>query len=59
MEFHANLHARIDRCVDCGDVIPDFDRVTESRCKHCTTKMKHGVVDINTCFQGSVIALED
>ena len=59
MEFHANLHARIEHCSDCGDVLTDNDRTINGRCRHCTVKRKHGVVDINTCFQGSVITLED
>ena len=59
MEFHANLHARIEYCSDCNDVLTDNDRSVEGRCRHCTVKRKHGVVDINTCFQGSVIILED
>tara|TARA_R110002020_G_scaffold255585_1_gene469369 strand:- start:154 stop:333 length:180 start_codon:yes stop_codon:yes gene_type:complete len=59
MEFYANIHARIDYCSDCGDVLPELDRSVQGRCRHCDTKKKHGVVDINTCFQGSVITLED
>ncbi len=59
MVFHANLHARIDNCKECGDVITDAYLAVDGCCRHCHTKKKHGVVDINNCFQGSVIILED
>jgi|14BtaG_2_1085337.scaffolds.fasta_scaffold18089_6 hypothetical protein len=59
MEFHANIHANIEHCSDCNDVLTDNDRSVKGRCRHCTVKRKYGVVDINNCFQGSVIIMED
>ena len=59
MAFHANLHARIDSCKEWGDVITDAYLAVDGCCRHCHTKKKHGAVDIKTCFQGSVIILED
>jgi len=59
MEFHANLHARVDCCSECGDVLAESYLTRDGCCRHCDTKKKHGVVDIDTCFQGSVITLED
>jgi len=59
MEFHPNLHVKMVYCKDCNDVIPDAYLQKRGRCRHCHTKKKHGVVDIETCFQGSVILLED
>lgn len=59
MAFHANLHARIDHCVDCKQVITQSYLAKDGLCRHCHAKNKHGTVDINTCFQGSVITLED
>ena len=59
MRYHANRHARIAHCIDCDDVIADVHLTKDGRCRHCGTKEKHGVVDINNCFQGSVITLED
>jgi copper chaperone CopZ len=59
MEFHANLHAKIMHCKECKDTITDAYLTVDGCCRHCHTKKLHGVVDINTCFQGSVITLED
>ena len=59
MEFHANLHAKIMHCKECKDTITDAYLTVDGVCRHCVTKKKYGVVDINTCFQGSVITLED
>jgi len=55
--------AIIQRCEDCGD-----DLINKSTkypyklgwiCKHCKVKKEHGVVDPKTCFQGSVITMDD
>ena len=59
MVFHANLHARITHCKECKDTISDAYLVVDGCCRHCATKKKYGVVDINTCHQGSVITMED
>ncbi len=59
MEFHPNIHAKITYCKECKDVITDSYLEVDGCCRHCHTKKAHGVVDINTCFQGSVITLED
>ena len=59
MEFHANLPARIDNGQAGGAVITDAYLAVDGCCRHCHTKKKHGAVDIKTCFQGSVIILED
>jgi len=56
--------AEIQRCKFCDKVL---NNVTNSKfpyergwiCKHCKTKLKHGVSDPKTCFQGSIITLED
>ena len=47
-------------CNECKDPLGKWDNIAEDKihCKHCYTKLKHGVVDINNCFQGSVITLD-
>ncbi len=48
-------------CRDCQKAIPDRRSSSEEldMCRHCYSKKEHGVLDIGTCFQGSVITLED
>jgi ribosomal protein L37AE/L43A len=52
-----------ESCVDCGDDLYNkqakFPFEGGWICKHCKVKKQHGVVDPKTCFQGSVITLED
>jgi predicted amidophosphoribosyltransferase len=47
-------------CPSCKCNIGKWDTlaIDKIHCKHCFTKLKHGVVDINNCFQGSVITLD-
>jgi hypothetical protein len=59
MAFHPNLHARVEHCIDCKQVLTQMYLAKEGRCRHCNAKHTHGVVDIKTCFQGSVITMED
>ena len=54
-----NYHARVDYCVDCTIAISQSYLAKDGCCRHCYVKRQHGVVDIKTCFQGSVITLED
>ena len=42
MAFHANLHARIDHCVDCKQVITQAYLAKDGLCRHCHVKNKHG-----------------
>ena len=55
--------AEIQRCKVCNDdLVNKHSKFPYERgwvCKHCKTKLKHGVSDPKTCFQGSVITLED
>ena len=47
-------------CSICKQVIPDRRSSVElDKCRHCYQKERYGVLDIDTCFQGSVITLED
>jgi len=47
-------------CPECLDPLSKWDKVAEDKihCKHCYTKLKHGLVDINNCFKGSVIIID-
>ena len=47
-------------CAECNDPLGKWDNVAKDRihCKHCYTKLKHGVSDINNCFKGSVITID-
>ena len=47
-------------CPECLDPLSKWDKVAEDKihCKHCYTKLKHGLVDINNCFKGSVITID-
>ena len=47
-------------CAECNDPLGKWDNVAKDRihCKHCYTKLKHGVSDINNCFKGSVIIID-
>ena len=48
------------QCKVCDQTIPNRrSSVDIDTCRHCYQKQRHGVVDIKTCFQGSVITLED
>jgi len=53
--------AEIRRCLSCEDVLNEKHMRLNNDliCKHCKTKEQFGVVDVTTCFQGSVITLED
>ena len=48
-------------CVDCNDTIGKHGKIGADnvRCKHCYNKLQYGVSDINNCFQGSVITLDE
>ncbi len=48
-------------CRKCNKAIPDRRSSSEELdiCRHCFSKMEYGVSDPKTCFQGSVITLED
>ena len=59
MERYDNIHARVENCLDCEKVITQMYLSKDGRCRHCATKNIHGAVDIKTCFQGSIILLED
>tara|TARA_R100001530_G_C4207685_1_gene126496 strand:+ start:233 stop:469 length:237 start_codon:yes stop_codon:yes gene_type:complete len=52
-----------ETCEDCGDDLYNkngkFPFEGGWICKHCMIKRQHGVVDPKTCFQGSVITMED
>ena len=47
-------------CPECKDPIGKWDNIAKDNvhCRHCYTKLKHGVSDLETCFQGSVIILD-
>jgi len=47
-------------CIDCKEPIGKHSNMGDDkkRCKHCYNKLKHGVLDINNCFQGSVITID-
>ena len=47
-------------CAECNDPLGKWDNVAKDRihCKHCYTKLKHGVSDLNNCFKGSVITID-
>ena len=55
--------AVIQKCEECGDDLVNKNRKFPYKlgwiCKHCKTKQEFGVSDPKTCFQGSVITLED
>jgi hypothetical protein len=59
MKRYDNIHPRIEHCIDCKQVITQMYLAKEGRCRHCNVKNTYGTVDIKTCFQGSVITLED
>ena len=47
-------------CITCSQIIPDRrSSVDLNKCRHCYSKEKYGVLDINDCHQGSIITLED
>ena len=47
-------------CPECRETIAKWSTMAADRihCKHCYVKLKHGVLDINNCFQGSVITID-
>jgi len=47
-------------CPECKDPLGKWDTVAKDNihCRHCYTKLKHGVSDLETCFQGSIIILD-
>ena len=47
-------------CPECKETIAKWSTMAEDRIhsKHCYVKIKHGVSDINNCFQGSVITID-
>ena len=51
------------RCKHCEeDLVNKRSKFPYERgrlCRHCKAKLEHGVSDPKTCFQGSVITLED
>tara|TARA_Y100000296_G_C5099946_1_gene219396 strand:+ start:201 stop:413 length:213 start_codon:yes stop_codon:yes gene_type:complete len=55
--------AIIQKCEECGDDLINkngkFPYKLGWICRHCRTKEKYGASDPKTCFQGSVITLED
>ncbi len=51
--------AEIRRCKSCDDALNEKHATNGFFCKHCDTKNKYGISDLQTCFQGSVISLED
>jgi len=55
-----SLVSQVNRCKQCNMPIPK-DRYAKDRayCKHCYSEIQWGKSDINTCYQGSVIMLED
>lgn len=65
-EMIKNNHYSISKrewktCPECGDLLGKYERLGEDNehCRHCYTKLKHGSSDINNCFQGSVITLDE
>ena len=55
-----SLITHVNRCKQC-DMPISKDHYAEDRryCKHCYSEMEWGRSDIKTCFQGSVIIMED
>tara|TARA_R110002020_G_scaffold83406_3_gene207588 strand:- start:1299 stop:1487 length:189 start_codon:yes stop_codon:yes gene_type:complete len=51
--------AEILRCESCNHVLNEKITLEEKLCRHCQTKEQFGISDLATCFQGSVITLED
>ena len=47
-------------CPECKDPLGKWDTVAKDNvhCRHCYTKLKHGVSDLETCFKGSVITID-
>ena len=46
-------------CIDCRVQITKAQRAFDGRCKHCNGLVNRGKSDIDNCFQGSVILLDD
>mgnify|MGYP001174871630 CR=1 FL=1 len=48
-------------CIECEDIIGKHSNTGDDnlRCRHCYNKLKYGVSDINNCFQGSVITIDE
>ena len=63
MKHVARGTAVILHCQMCGDVLihncGKFPHKKGWICRHCKTKSKYGASDPESCFQGSVITLED
>mgnify|MGYP003149801604 CR=1 FL=1 len=50
----------VNRCIECSmPIVKDRYPVDKRYCKHCYGRMERGGSDIETCFQGSVIIMED
>jgi len=47
-------------CPECKDPLGKWDTVAKDNihCRHCYTKLKHGVSDLKNCFKGSVITID-
>ena len=46
-------------CIDCRVHITKAQRAFDGRCKHCHGLADRGKSDIDDCFQGSVILLDE
>ncbi len=52
--------SQVNRCKECNmPITTDHYAEDRSYCRHCYTAKKWGKSDIETCYQGSVIMLED
>jgi len=47
------------RCIDCRVQITKTQYAFDGRCKHCHGLADRGKSDIDDCFRGSVILLDD
>jgi len=51
---------RLYVCSVCEQIIPNRRSSVElNKCRHCYQKERHGVLDIDTCFQGSIILVDE
>ena len=48
-------------CPECKEPFSKYERLGEDglHCRHCYTKLRHGVSDLSNCFKGSVIVIDE
>jgi len=48
-------------CPECQEPFAKFEKIAEDNihCRHCYTKLRHGVSDPSNCFKGSVIVIDE